>query len=482
MHHWDSTGLAESRTIRQLRQALSTLSNAETEKLTNALERDKLAGGNLPHDLILGLLRPRLQAEDDNKKKRGGAPTPVRHLCWPFEELLVNQRPGPKHRGRVARTSIMPVWNWLASERLPDTLEDISQRIVDHTLAKDAAGLAAATEVLHATCAQAIQEGLAKASPGSKTKRLLIEQLGGEEILEDAREMALLLEVAPLLSDFKRGMPKNIAELTPDLATQVRDLFDELAAAQPDAAPYAAVIAMRHIEKPWQMFRIVKGVAHTNTDVLISRTDISIVGELLLLDMEEAVDCMENVDPSEDPEAVLEKLKLFTQISRGITEEIGVRRDGAWATRLMSARGAVSEIIRERMDRAPARIVKALPMRSTGRFGRGGPSRPDLSKEVDQAAVESANRTVKFLEGARRYAQAGSFVGAINAAVTEIDTYLDDYERTILDELRSDDAAIRDRGESFLDAAAGLVEVFRTPDEAALLRKRGMLAKDSAIA
>lgn len=474
--------LAESRTIRQLKQALSTLSSAETEKLTNALERDRLAGGDMPHDLILGLLRPRLQAEDESRKKRGGAPTPVRHLCWPFEELLVNKRSGPKHRGRIARTSIMPVWDWLAKDRLPDALNDISHRIVEHTLAKDAAGLAAATEVLHATCAEAIREGIAEASPGSKAKKLLVEKLGGEDVLEDAHEMSLLLEAAPMLSDFKRGMPKSIEELTPGLASQVRDLFDVLAEAHADAAPYAAVIAMRHIAKPWQMFRIVKGVAHTNTDVLISRTDISIVGELLLLDMEEAVDCLDTIDPADDVKETLHRLKLFTQISRGITEEIGVRRDGAWATRLMSARGAVSEIIRERMDRAPTRIMKALPMRSTGRFGRGGPSRPDLSQEVDQLAVQRAVNTVRFLDGARRYAQAGSFVGALNEAVTQIDKYLDEYERTILDELRSDDAAIRERGESFLDVVASLVQVFRTPDEAALLRKRGMLAKDSAIA
>lgn len=472
--------MAENRTIRQLKEALSALTEAQTEKLIVALERDKLAGGAMPHDLILELLRPRLQAEDHGSKKRGGAPTPVRHLCWPFEELLVNSRGGPKHRGRITRTSIMPVWEWLAQDRMPDVLADLSHRIVEHTLAKDKEGLDSAVEVLHATCADAIREGLAEASPGSKKKRLLVERLGGEDVLEDAREMGLLLEVAPLLSVFKRGIPKNVAELTPDLAHQVRDLFDELAQAQPDAAPYAAVIAMRHIAKPWQMFRIVKGVAHTNTDVLISRTDISIVGELLLLDMEEAVDCLETVDPGEDPEAVLDKLKLFTQISRGITEEIGVRRDGTWATRLMSARGAVSEIIRERSDRAPTKIIKALPMRSTGRFGRGGPSRPDLSKEVDPRAVEQARCTVRFLEGARRYAQAGSFVGSLNTAVTEIDRYLEDYERTILDELRNEDPAIRDRAEAFLDAAASLVDIFRSPEEAALLRKRGMLAKDSA--
>lgn len=468
--------------MRQLKEVLGRLSRSEADKLIVAVERDRLAGGSMPHDLILEALRPQLKDETGGSKKRGGAPTPVRHLCWPFEELLVNERDGRKHRGRIPRTSIMPVWTWLAEDRLPDTLSGISERIVEHTLAKDDDALQAAVDVLHATCAEAIRAGIAEAPPGSKARRLLIERLGGEDVLEDAHEMALLLKVAPQLSIFKHGMPRNVDELTPDIAGQVRDLFDELVAAQPDAAPYAAVIAMRHISKPWQMFRIVKGVAHTNTDVLISRTDISIVGELLLLDMEKAVDRMETIDPAEEPDAVVTALREFTQISRGITEEIGIRRDGAWATRLMSARGAVSEIVRDRLERAPAIVIKALPMRSTGRFGRGGPSRPDLSKPCDSARAVRAHKTILFVQEARRFAQAGSFTGAHNSAIAEIDRYLDDYERGIVEELRCEDAAIRERAEGYLDAVADMVDVFRGPEEASLLRRRGMLAANTAIA
>lgn len=474
--------MAESPKLRQLKEMLGGLSRAEVDRLIAAVERDRLAGGNMPHDLILEALRPRLRETMAGNRRRGGAPTPVRHLCSPFEELLVNERKGPKQRGRIPRTSIMPVWKWLAEERAPDALQEISLRIVEHTLAKDETALNAAVEVLHATCAEAILGTLEQMPPGSKDRRQLSERVGGDEVVEDAREMALLLAVAPQIEIFRQGLPRKVDELTPEIAARIRDLFDELVEAQPDAAPYAAVIAMRHIAKPWQIFRIVKGVAHTNTDVLISRTDISIVGELLLLDMEAAVDRMEAIDPGEDPQGVVSALREFTQLSRGITEEIGIRRDGAWATRLMSARGAVSEIIRDRLERAPAVLVKALPMRAMGRFGRGGPSRPDLTRPRDDAAVMRAHKTLVFVMESRRYAQAGSFTGAHNAAMAEIDRYLDDYERTIIEELRCEDADIRARAETYLDAVADLVDVFRGPEEASTLRRRGMLAAKSAIA
>lgn len=474
--------MSDTKSIRQLKELLGRLSHKEAEKLLLAVERDKLAGGAMPHDLLLDALRPRLLETGDAPPKRGGAPTPVRHLCAPFEELLVNERLGKKHRGRIPRTSIVPVWEWISQDCLPDTLPDISHRIVEHTLAKDEAGLEAAVTVLHASCGEAIRNAFETAKPGTRERRQLVERLGCEEVVEDAREMGVLLDVAPRLLSFKERLPKGVKELDAGLAAEVRDLFDELVEEHPDAAPYAAVIAMSHIEKPWQIFRIVKGVAHTNTDVLISRTDISIVGELLLLDMENAVDRMESIDPATDPEEVVNSLAQFTRISRGITEEIGIRRDGAWATRLMSARGAVSEIIRERLERVPGYVIKALPMRSTGRFGRGGPKRPDLSKELDPQLATRALNAITFLDKARRYAQAGSFTGAINASTAEVEKFLDDYERGIVEELRCEEEAIRERGEAYLDAVADLVQVVRGEEEANLLRRRGIVAKNAAIA
>lgn len=474
--------MAEKRIVRQLKQTLGELSAEQASALVDAVERDRMASGTMPHGLILDALRPKLQGPGGASSRRGGAPTPVRHFCWPFEELLVNGTPERKYRGRIARTSIMPVWSWLAEDLLRDALADISLRIVEHTLAKNQEQLADAVADLYAMCATGIRDALEAVKSASKARRALTARLGGEHVLEDAQEMGLMLQAAPLLETFKRNMPRTVPDLTPALARQVRDLFDDLAAIDPDAPPYAAVIAMRHIEKPWQMFRIVKGVAHTETDVLISRTDIAIVGELLLLEMEEAVDCLEDVDPGHDPGQLASQLERFTQISRGITEEIGIRRDGMWAMRLMSARGAVSEIIRERMDRAPATIVKALPMKSLGRPGRGGLRRPDLSREIEHRAVEDATNTLRFLGRARRYAHPGSFVGPLNAAVAEIDQYLDEYERAIVEELRSEDPAARERGEVYLDVIAGFIEIFRSSDEAALLRKRGILARDAAVA
>jgi hypothetical protein len=105
-----------------------------------------------------------------------------------------------------------------------------------------------------------------------------------------------------------------------------------------------------------------------------------------------------------------------------------------------------------------------------------------LSRELEPGLVANAVNTVRFLEGARRFAEAGSFVGAINAAIADVDKYLEDYERTIIDELRTEDAAIRERGKAYLEAVVSVVDVFRNAEEAALLRKRGLLAVESAIA
>jgi hypothetical protein len=85
-------------------------------RLAKAVELDRLAEGkSLPHDLILEGLRPVL------KRARGveRTPTPLRLFCQPFQDLLSSLPRKQKQLGRIALSSIHPVWNWVARTLLP---------------------------------------------------------------------------------------------------------------------------------------------------------------------------------------------------------------------------------------------------------------------------------------------------------------------------------------------------------------------------
>src|SRR4051812_40508136 len=104
--------------MESLRAFLGSLPAGLAGHLARAVEADRMNNGTLlPHDLILESLRPTLRAGHQAER----AQTPMRVFCRPFEDLLVNER-RQKQKGRIARSSITPVWNWLAQDIIPEDL------------------------------------------------------------------------------------------------------------------------------------------------------------------------------------------------------------------------------------------------------------------------------------------------------------------------------------------------------------------------
>src|SRR5436305_12615710 len=101
-----------------LRSFLGSLPVGIATRVARAVEVDKLNNGRvLPHELILQSLRPTLQTSADHATR---TPTPLRVFCRPFEDLLSNAPRTQKQKGRISRSSITPVWNWLAQEVIPE--------------------------------------------------------------------------------------------------------------------------------------------------------------------------------------------------------------------------------------------------------------------------------------------------------------------------------------------------------------------------
>src|SRR5256885_886040 len=112
----EGIGMASREKINLLRTFLGSLPVGLAEGLARAVEVDRMNNGTgLPHDTILESLRPTLRDGDKNAR----ALTPLRLFCRPFEDLLINKQFGQKQKGRIPRSSITPVWNWLAQDLLP---------------------------------------------------------------------------------------------------------------------------------------------------------------------------------------------------------------------------------------------------------------------------------------------------------------------------------------------------------------------------
>src|SRR5438105_1871643 len=103
--------------VERLREFLRELKPEARSLLLAELERGLLRGENPPAaGFILDELRAQARDSGRTLARVGNA---ARLYFAPLEPFLVDDASERKHRGRVSRSCLEPVWQWLARDLMP---------------------------------------------------------------------------------------------------------------------------------------------------------------------------------------------------------------------------------------------------------------------------------------------------------------------------------------------------------------------------
>jgi hypothetical protein len=458
--------------IESLQAFLSALPASVAARLARAVEVDRLNDGKtLPHDLILEGLRPALRTAEQS----GRTPTPMRAFCRPFEDFLVAERKGVKQKGRIARSSITPVWNWLAQTLIPDALNAHSIAVKTAVLSGRAEEVKAKTVEFWTLAAQAIRSRL-ETENGRRAARQV---LGGEAALEDAQEMALLLSIGSEIGEFQDRLPRQLPTLTDEVVHLFNEAYDRIGALNADAAPYLTVLVMNRLEQPWEALRLAHSIAREPQE---TGTDMGLVGELLFGDIEEHAAAIRTARPERfNADSLVAHVDAFTALTGGMVKEAELRCDGQWGQRLMKDRAAVGEVMDGFMEKAPREVLAALPVQTSGSFS-GAPKTPDVSRPADPEKSDRALSYARLIAGCRRSAAGASFAASLKKAEEELILTLKTYNDEIVRELRAAEGERRVHADQFFALAAELTALLFSPEEGEFLRRRGRAAISAAVA
>ncbi|HWA31522.1 MAG TPA: hypothetical protein VG867_10495 [Rhizomicrobium sp.] len=464
----------DSGKAQQLQQLLGSLPPQMASRLAKAIEIDRLNDGHmLPHEVILEGLRPVLRNQHAER-----AVTPLRLFCRPFEDLLTIIPRKTKQAGRIERSSITPVWNWVSQTLIPDAASEFSIGIKTSILAGNAEETLARAERFWESASKAMLSALAS-DRGRKAARAA---LGGDLVVADAREMALLLSIGKDVIDIQNKMPRHVPSLVNEQIWMLRDIYDRLIESMPEAAPYLAVIAMHRLERPWEALKLPANITRQAQDTLISSTDMGLVGEILLGDLEHYMTSIRAVRPVQfDADKLISDVVGFTTLSTGVVKAIEIRRDGKWGQRLLGDRSAVAEVMDSFMERAPKEVLLALPTVKSGSYA-GGPRTPDLAHPADPEKSDRALAYVRLVGGCRAFAPAASFGASNKDAIDEISNELKAYTEGLLKELRSVTGEKRVHADQYFQLIVEMTALIFSREEADMLRRRGRAAAPTEAA
>ncbi|MGE3870570.1 MAG: hypothetical protein AB7F51_13790, partial [Pseudorhodoplanes sp.] len=129
--------MAEAQLVERLRAFLQELKPEARSLLIAELEKSLLRGEETPGaELVLQELR-RSMRETSKPAPRGGSLS--RLFFQPLEPFLVDDEPGHKHPGRIARGALDPIWQWICRDLMPGETKAVAEEVARAYAEDDAA-------------------------------------------------------------------------------------------------------------------------------------------------------------------------------------------------------------------------------------------------------------------------------------------------------------------------------------------------------
>ncbi|OSQ40842.1 hypothetical protein [Thalassospira mesophila] len=459
--------------ISQLEQLFDSLSTAEITKFTRAIESDRNAPRlPLPHDQILKILRPRLASLKPERY-----PTPMRQFCTPFEDLLTSEP--PSERGlRISRQSLVPIWN-VVCESASAEFHKACKDLEAGAEANDKSRIFSSERRLWGEASRCIEEQIRISEQGVKQERALATRLGSRVHLPSMAIIARMLRVAEPVIDMRLRFPSApIRSLSNSDLVWLREKFIEVSAEKPGYESQFMTAILMRLLRPSELFKVIRVLSSKSDDRSLGSTNLASAGDMVIDMLSEIVTEVERgVGSGKDEHQILQLARWYASEFVRITRELSIRKDGPWGERLLGTRRRVSQAIANTMFGAsPERVTEALPQPPRGPAPRGGLAPPLFSQPFDAEKVLAAEHSAEAIAETASISHILAAQSSATKAVVEIKKKLNQVGRAGIDGMARLEPPDYANAQRHLMAIVRLLEIIDGPEDADLLRRRGMSA------
>lgn len=466
-------GKMKEETRKALQDLLGQLPDDKAVPLAAAIEMDRVKGQhNMPYEDILDGLRPVLAK---SKLPPLRVPTPMRVFCEVFEDLIYVGVSRKKQRGRIDRNSLNPIWNWLGQDLISDMHGNLTGKLKTHIIASEKEKRDAVVAQLHEAAAEALTRALENLEPGTEPYQALAQKLGNSKIIEDARDIALVLSIAPQITHLQKMFPKPIKRLSQTDIESIRRYYDFLARNTPTHLPAVFYMFMGRMADPWFVLPVARSLVSSDGKTTLGTSPLGFLGNLLLNEVEALASYVQSALAHDTPgDAVLDALNEFARLIEGLTSEIAVDDPKEWRQTLIDCRALVGGAMEMQLEKIPQIVMAALPAATFGNFAGKFVIKADLASWPDPDKVGVAMTQAAILGGARQFATQAAFATVHGEMVDRVGRFLLQYGDSVVDEIRASDLEDRDRARAHLEIAVRLTQYVLGDTEADLLWQRGL--------
>ncbi|HEX3439163.1 MAG TPA: hypothetical protein VHT93_02355 [Pseudolabrys sp.] len=455
-------------TVERLRAFLRELSPQARSLLIGELERAVLRGDDMAGaDLVLQELRHIVREEREGGLRVSHA---ARLFFTPLEPFLVDDRADHNHPGRIARASLDGLWNWIRRDLLATEASAYCDAVGEALLAGDEDKAAKLARAFQDRVGLAI-DGAFAAAADEKTLRRLRSQIGTPRDAADAAALKSVLKGRNLLSTLGAHLPLRLGNLTSQQIADCKAMVENVASRDRDLLLYSLLMVMNRLAAPWQLIRFGVSAAGSDTAARVAETPYAVTVTIVLAELERLVGELRDDLRSGQGVAVGVLLKTIHDCARGLRTELDLPVDSTWGRALAAQRAQISDLLRSEIESMPGRVRRLLRPRPSSDI------RPHST--LDAGDVAETEALVEFVGTCRTFAGELAISEMTQRTFSELQRYLEDGSRALLDGVRHAGDADRSFRQSQVDAAVRLSAKVFGKDYAALLGKAADVARAS---
>jgi hypothetical protein len=453
----------------RLRQFLRELPSPALTLLITELERAVLRGDEVPGgDMLLQEVRAAMR-DSGQIVPRFGAP--ARAFFRPLEPFLIDVKGDRKVPGRIARTTLEPIWTWISRDLAPAEAKLYCDGVSRALSGGDTEPPDSLVHSFQAFATARMRSTLDAIKSDEKARRRMSNLIATPNMLDVIKDIQTIVSSRDTLDLIASRMPGHIRNLGGGVLDNMKHLLDSRLCAEHNLQPYAMIMVANRLAVPWQLIRLAVKAAESDDVARIANSPYAPAVTITLGDIERMVDELKGDLKRGATVAVTSLLKCIHDAVRGVRTELNLSGDSAWARQLAAIRSEISTLLKAEIESVPGRVRRLIRPRPPQDIVRGS--------VLDADEVLETEAMIEFIGACRKYAGELAASQVTLQTYQEIQQYLDGGTRTLLDALRvagehdhafrksQMDAAIKFCGKAFgQDYASVLVRAAEKADSA----------------
>jgi hypothetical protein len=326
------------------------------------LERLETCGVDVPGSAdIQAKLRAEFRKDGSTTLNRTN---PSRYFFGPLESLLVDGAPDHANSGRIARSSLAPIWEWISHDLLPTMARDYNAQMKNLIAADNQREAQKAASVFQTKVAKSLEGILGTPEGAAQARAKLAAYTASPAAFGDLNKIMGALRAREALAKFDEALPAKISNFDDVAVSKIATLLDSFRKKNAPALAFALALVAKRLKTSWHLIRLATKVARSKKAADIAASPYGITVAMVLDQLEDKRLALRIALKHNRVIIAREILVDIYDNEYSLQVRIDEFEDSEWGARLRSIMEAIAALVEAEVSRFPDEVGHVLGSRS----------------------------------------------------------------------------------------------------------------------